>query len=88
VMKLDGERKTLATAERTVKAAQLELLKELGDYLGDRINNPLAVILASAQLLEIRSPSDATATAAERIATAVSKINQVVREIAHRTADG
>lgn len=87
VTKLDGERKTLANAERTVKAAQLELLKELGDYLGDKINNPLAVILASAQLLEIKSPGDATATAAERIATAVNKINQVVREIADRSTD-
>jgi CheY-like chemotaxis protein len=88
VTKLDGERKTLANAERTVKAAQLELLKELGEYLGDKINNPLAVILASAQLLEIKSPSDATATAAERIAAAVNKINQVVREIAERSSDG
>ena len=87
VTKLDSERKTLANAERTVKAAQLELLKELGDYLGDKINNPLAVILASAQLLEIKSPGDATTTAAERIATAVNKINQVVREIADRSAD-
>jgi CheY-like chemotaxis protein len=87
VTKLDNERRTLANAERTVKAAQLELLKELGDYLGDKINNPLAVILASAQLLEIKSPSDATTTAAERIAAAVNKINQVVREIADRSAE-
>ena len=87
VTKLDSERKTLANAERTVKSAQLDLLKELGDYLGDKINNPLAVILASAQLLELKSPSDATTTAAERIAAAVNKINQVVREIADRSGE-
>jgi transketolase len=32
-------------------------------------------------------PGDATSTAAERIAAAVNKINQVVREIADRSAE-
>jgi CheY-like chemotaxis protein len=85
VTRLDGERRALASSQRTVKAAQLELLRELGEYLGDRINNPLAIILASAQLLEMKEPSDATTTAAERIASAVGKINKVVREIADRS---
>ena len=47
----------MAEAQRTVKSAELQLLKELGEYLGDRINNPLAVILGSAQLLEMRDHS-------------------------------
>ena len=62
-----------------------EVAKELGEYLGDRINNPLAVILGSAQLLEMRDHSQAASEAAERIGAAVSKINDVVREIASRS---
>jgi CheY-like chemotaxis protein len=84
--RLDAERQTLSADEaRTVEAAQLRLLKELGDFLGDRINNPLAVILASAQLLEQKEPSAAVSEAADRIGTAVRKINAVVREIASRS---
>jgi nitrogen-specific signal transduction histidine kinase len=80
---LDQARLTLSErADRKVEAAQLALLKELGEFLGDRINNPLAVIMASAQLLEMRQPGSATTEAAERITAAVSKINAVVREIA------
>jgi CheY-like chemotaxis protein len=56
-------------------------------YLGDRINNPLAVILASAQLLQIKERSTATSEAADRIGDAVSRINQVVREIAIRSGE-
>jgi len=86
--RLDHERQTLAErADRKVEAAQLALLKELGEFLGDRINNPLAVIMASAQLLEMRAPSDATSEAAERITAAVSKINAVVREIASKSGE-
>ena len=85
---LDQERHTLAErTDRKVEAAQLALLKELGEFLGDRINNPLAVIMASAQLLEMKAPSNATSEAAERIAAAVSKINAVVREIAAKSGD-
>src|SRR6185436_7072387 len=67
--------------------AELALLRELGEYLGDRINNPLAVILASAQLLEMKEHNAATSEAAERIGTAVAKINAVVREIAVRSGE-
>jgi CheY-like chemotaxis protein len=84
VARLDAERQT---ARRTVQSAELSLLKELGEYLGDRINNPLAVILASAQLLQMRERSTATSEAADRISEAVSKINQVVREIAIRSGE-
>ena len=85
---LDQERQTLTErADRKVEAAQLALLKELGEFLGDRINNPLAVIMASAQLLEMKAPGDATSEAAERIAAAVSKINAVVREIAAKSGE-
>jgi CheY-like chemotaxis protein len=87
VARLDAERRAAAAAERTVQSAELALLKELGEYLGDRINNPLAVILASAQLLEMKERSTATSEAAERIGLAVSKINEVVREIALRSGD-
>jgi nitrogen-specific signal transduction histidine kinase len=70
-----------------VQSAELALLKDLGEYLGDRINNPLAVILASAQLLQIKERSDATSAAAQRIGEAVSRINGVVREIAIRSGE-
>jgi DNA-binding response OmpR family regulator len=86
--RLDHERKALSmNVDRDVQAAQLAVLRELGEYLGDRINNPLAVILASAQLLEMKAPGSATSEAAERIAGAVKKINAVVREIARRSGD-
>ena len=85
---LDRERQTLAErTDRKVEAAELALLKQLGEFLGDRINNPLAVIMASAQLLEMRAPSDATSEAAQRITAAVSKINAVVREIALKSGE-
>jgi CheY-like chemotaxis protein len=87
VARLAAERRTSSEAQRTVEAAELALLKELGEYLGDRINNPLAVILASAQLLEMRERTNATAEAAQRIAAAVGKINDVVREIAIRSGE-
>jgi CheY-like chemotaxis protein len=87
VSQLDEKRRTLDTDTDTrVHEAELKLLRELGDFLGDKINNPLAVILASAQLLEMKAPSDATTAAAERIGAAVRKINQVVRDIADRSA--
>src|SRR5437879_12394230 len=86
--RLDQERRARAGGtDRKVEAAQLALLKELGEFLGDRINNPLAVIMASAQLLEMRAPSNSTSEAAERITTAVSKINAVVREIASKSGE-
>jgi len=87
VARLAAERRASSEAQRTVEAAELALLKELGEYLGDRINNPLAVILASAQLLEMRERTNATAEAAQRIAAAVGKINDVVREIAIRSGE-
>ena len=87
VARLDAERRAAAEAQRTVQAAELALLKELGEYLGDRINNPLAVILASAQLLEMKERSTAASEAAERIGAAVSRINEVVREIAIRSGE-
>ena len=87
VARLDAERRAGSDAQRTVQAAELALLKELGEYLGDRINNPLAVILASAQLLEMKERNSATSEAAQRIASAVGKINAVVREIAIRSGE-
>ena len=87
VARLDAERRATVEAQRTVQAAELALLKELGEYLGDRINNPLAVILASAQLLEMKERSKAASEAAQRIGAAVGMINEVVREIAIRSGE-
>jgi CheY-like chemotaxis protein len=87
VARLDTDRRATVATERTVQAAELALLRELGEYLGDRINNPLAVILASAQLLEMKEHTRATSEAAQRIGLAVSKINEVVREIATRSGE-
>ena len=87
VARLAREREALARTERTVQSAELRLLKELGEYLGDRINNPLAVILGSAQLLEMKTPTEATLTAAHRINAAVGQINAVVKEIARRSGE-
>ena len=87
VVRLDAERRAGSDTQRTVEAAELALLKELGEYLGDRINNPLAVILASAQLLEMKDRNSATSEAAQRIGAAVAKINAVVREIAIRSGE-
>jgi CheY-like chemotaxis protein len=87
VARLDTERRASADAQRTVQAAELALLRELGEYLGDRINNPLAVILASAQLLDMKEHNAATSEAAQRIGAAVAKINAVVREIAVRSGE-
>ena len=89
VARLDAQRRALEhDTERQVEKAELRLLRELGEFLGDRINNPLAIILTSAQLLEIKQPSEGTRNAAELIADAVSRINGVVREIAQRSDDG
>jgi CheY-like chemotaxis protein len=87
VARLDAERRASSDVQHTVEAAELALLKELGEYLGDRINNPLAIILASAQLLEMKERTNATSEAAQRIGAAVSKINEVVREIAIRSGE-
>jgi len=89
VASLDAERRTLSEdGDRAVRRDELKLLRELHDYLGDKINNPLAVILASAQLLERKAPSNATSEAAERIEGAVRKIADVVREIGRYHARG
>lgn len=87
VARLARERETHERTERTVQSAELQLLRELGEYLGDRINNPLAVILGSAQLLELRTPNEETLTAAHRINAAVDQINSVIKEIARRSGD-
>ena len=82
VASLDAERRTLSeNGSRPVRNDELKLLRELHEYLGDRINNPLAVILASAQMLELKAPGGATSAAAQRIAEAVQKIAEVVRGI-------
>lgn len=89
IARLDAERRALtADAERSVHAEKLKLLRELGDYLGDRINNPLAVILGMADLLPLRIPGDATSDAAAKIRTAVQRITSVVREIAEKGEQG
>lgn len=86
VSRLEAERQALAEdRERIVQSAEVRLLQELADYLGDKINNPLAVILGNAEMLSRRVPGDATAEATRRIRTAVERINRVVLEIAARS---
>ncbi|MGH7326685.1 MAG: response regulator [Candidatus Rokuibacteriota bacterium] len=82
--RLDTERRALAErADVTVQLAELDRLKHLSDYLGDKINNPLAVILGSADRSSTTAPSDAT-NAAASVRTAVGRIRELVREIAKR----
>jgi CheY-like chemotaxis protein len=86
VSRLDVERRALAEdAERVVESAEVTLLKELAEHLGDKINNPLAVILGNAEMLSRRVPSDATDHATRRIREAVDRINSVVLEIGRRS---
>lgn len=86
VSRLAAERQALAEdRDRIVQSAELRLLQELADYLGDKINNPLAVILGNAEMISRRVPGDQTAEATRRIRTAVERINRVVLDIAARS---
>jgi CheY-like chemotaxis protein len=83
--RLDAERRALADrTDVVVPLGELKRLKELSDYLGDKINNPLAVILGSAERSTPRTASEATNAAAASVRAAVGRINELVREIAKR----
>ena len=82
--RLDSERRALTQrADVPVAVAELELLKELADYLGDKMNNPLAAILGSIDPRSTKASTDAREAAA-RVRTTVGRINDLVREIAKR----
>jgi CheY-like chemotaxis protein len=81
--RLDAERRALV--ERTdviVPVSELNHLKELSEYLGDKINTPLGVILGGARPTTV--PTDATTEAAASVRTAVRRINELVRRITKR----
>jgi CheY-like chemotaxis protein len=74
--RLDAERAALAEhTDVAVPAADLDRLKELSDYLDDKINHPLGVIL------EGKSRADATTEAAAGVRAAVRRINELVRTL-------
>jgi CheY-like chemotaxis protein len=82
--RLDAERRALAErADVTVPRTELNRLRELSDYLGDKINNPLAVILGSTDRSSTTAPTDATHAAAS-VRAAVGRIRELVREITKR----
>jgi CheY-like chemotaxis protein len=83
--RLDAERRALAEhTDVVVPLGELNRLKELSDYLGDKINNPLAVILGSADHASAAPPSDATSAAAASVRAAVGRISELVRQISKR----
>jgi CheY-like chemotaxis protein len=84
---VDAERRALAErADVTVPVAELKRLKELSDYLGDKLNNPLAVILGSTDRSSPTEPGEAT-TAAAGLRAAVSRLQELVRQITTRGGD-
>jgi len=80
--RLDAERHALAErANVTVPVAELNRLKELSDYLDDKINQPLGVILEGA---DRASGGTATTEAAAGVRTAIRRINELVRRMTRR----
>jgi CheY-like chemotaxis protein len=84
--RLDAERRALAARTNvTVPRAELRRLKELSQCVGDKLSDPLAVILQGADSL-MPAPDDATNEAVVSIRAAVRHINELVRNIARRDA--
>jgi CheY-like chemotaxis protein len=90
--RLDSERRALVKrTDVMVPVEELNRLRELSDYLGDKINAPLGVILGGAT----RTGTDACSEAAASVQNAVRRLNELVRKITRRdrapmekTADG
>ncbi len=80
--RLDAERHALADhTEVTVRAAELNRLKELSDHLGDIINKVLGSILSGAD----RPPTPGTnSEAATSVRAAIRRINEVVGKMSRR----
>ena len=87
--RLDAERRALAErTDVTVPMTELNRLKELSDYLGDKINNPLGVLLGGADHPAAAAPGDATNEAAASVRAAVRRINELVRRMTKRDKPG
>jgi CheY-like chemotaxis protein len=82
--RLDAERHALAEhSDVTVPVAELNRLKELSDYLDDRINHPLGVILKGADR-PAAGTGEASTEAAASVRAAVRRINELVRKMTRR----
>jgi CheY-like chemotaxis protein len=80
--RLDAERHALAErTDVTVPVAELNRLKELSDYLDDKINQPLGVILEGA---DRPARGEVTSEAAAGVRTAIRRINELVRRMTRR----
>jgi len=87
--RLDAERHVLADhTEVTVRAAELNRLKELSDHLGDTINKVLGAILSGADRPATAAANDATGDAAASVRAAIRRINEVVRKMSRRDGPG
>jgi hypothetical protein len=73
--------------EVTVRAAELNRLKELSDHLGDSINKVLGAILSGADRPATAAANDATGDAAS-VRAAIRRINEVVRKMSRRDGPG
>jgi CheY-like chemotaxis protein len=87
--RLDAERQALAErTDVTVPVAELNRLKDLSDYLDDKINHPLGVILEGTDRPATGVPRDVTSEAAGSVRAAVRRINELVRKMTRRDAVG
>ena len=87
--RLDAERHVLADhTEVTVRAAELNRLKELSDHLGDTVNKALGAILSGADRPATAGANDATGDAAASVRAAIRRINEVVRTMSRRNGPG
>jgi CheY-like chemotaxis protein len=81
--RLDRERRALARrTDVVVPIEELNRLRELSDYLGDKMNTPLGVILGGATAAG--APSEAASDAAASVRATVRRLNDLVRRIARR----
>jgi CheY-like chemotaxis protein len=85
--RLDEERHALAKhTDITVPVTELNRLKELSDYLDEKINQPLGVILERTHRAATDSPREASSEAATNVRAAVRRINELVRKMTRRDA--
>lgn len=81
--RLDRERRALAQrTDVVVPIEELNRLRELSDYLGDKMNTPLGVILGGTTAAG--APSEAASDAAASVRATVRRLNELVRRIARR----
>jgi CheY-like chemotaxis protein len=82
--RLDSERRALATrTDVMVPVEELNRLRELSDYLGDKINTPLGVLLGGTTRAGSEASGEASDAAASVRAT-VRRLNELVRKISRR----